>query len=327
MGQDDRVGRRLRLRDLHTLQVVAEAGSMAKAAERLSVSQPAVSKAMADLEHTLGVPLLDRTPRGADLTAYGRVLLKHGAAVFDDLRQGLAAIEFLRDPTQGELKVGCPEPIASVMSAIINELSAELPRVRFQVTVADTALLVDALRERQIDLALTRLLEVTADPDLETEVLFQDPLVVVTGVHNRWARRRKVSLSELVAEPWVLPASDTVLGRFGSEIFRVRGLEPPQPAVVTPSLQLRLSLLSNGPFLTLVPAMLLASGSATGIAPLRVQLPETERPVGLVTLKGRHVSPVATAFLQRTRKVTSEMQEGRVSRATVRGDARLVERP
>jgi DNA-binding transcriptional LysR family regulator len=311
MQWDERIGRRLRLRDLHTLQIIAEAGSMAKAAERLAVSQPAVSKAIADLEHTLGVPVLDRTPRGVEVTAYGRVLLGHAATVFDDLRQGMAEIAFLRDPTQGELRVGAPEPMAQVLAVIINELLALMPKLRFQVRVGDTAVLYDALRERRLDVALTRMPEPSADSDLEMEVLFADPLVVAAGAHNPWARRRKVSLADLVDQPWVLPPPDTVLGRFGAEIFRVRGLEPPRAAVVTPSLQLRLSLMSGGPHLTLVPrAMLRVSGAQPAIVSIPVELPETERPVGLVRLKGRSISPVLGTFIARAREVTSRMQTG-----------------
>jgi DNA-binding transcriptional LysR family regulator len=308
MRWDERIGRRLRLRDLHTLQVIAEAGSMAKAADRLAVSQPAVSKAIADLEHTLGVPVLDRTPRGVEVTAYGRALLRHATAVFDDLRQGLAEIEFLRDPTQGELKVGAPEPIAPVLAVIINELQASMPKIRFQVMVGDTAVLYDALRGRQLDAALTRMPEVSADGDLAMEVLFADPLVVVAGAHNLWARRQSIDLADLVDQPWVLPPPDTVLGRFGAEIFRVRGLEPPHIAVVASSLQLRLSLMSGGPHLTLLPrAMLRVSGTHPTIVPIPLELPETERPVGLVRLKGRNMSPVLGTFLARAREVTSRM--------------------
>ena len=76
MDWEQRVGRRLRLKDLHTLQVVAEVGSMAKASQRLAISQPAISKAVSDMEHTLGAPLLDRSARGVELTEYGRVLVE-----------------------------------------------------------------------------------------------------------------------------------------------------------------------------------------------------------------------------------------------------------
>jgi DNA-binding transcriptional LysR family regulator len=111
MKWTDRIGRRLKLSDLHLFITVAEMGSMGKAAERLAISQPAVSKAIADLEHTLGVRLLDRTAAGVMPTAYGRALLKRSVGAFDELRQGIKDMEFLADPTVGEVRIGCPEAI------------------------------------------------------------------------------------------------------------------------------------------------------------------------------------------------------------------------
>src|SRR6059058_4617035 len=102
MAWNERIQRRLKLRDLHILRTVAEAGSMGRAAKALAMSQPAVSKGIADLEDAVGVPLLERTPHGAEPTRYGRVLLASSIAVFDDLKRGLREVEFLRDPTVGE---------------------------------------------------------------------------------------------------------------------------------------------------------------------------------------------------------------------------------
>ena len=100
MRWDDRIGRRLKLRDLHILMSLAQSGSMGKAASELSISQPAVSKAIADVEHTLKVRLLDRTPLGVEPTRYGHALLKWGNAVFDDLRQSVKEIEYLSESDQ-----------------------------------------------------------------------------------------------------------------------------------------------------------------------------------------------------------------------------------
>src|SRR6188508_1909682 len=80
MKWNDRIGRRIKLHDLHVLMTVAELGSMGKAAERLNVSQPSISKAMADLEYQLGVRLLDRTTRGVETTAFGRALVTRSMA-------------------------------------------------------------------------------------------------------------------------------------------------------------------------------------------------------------------------------------------------------
>jgi len=109
MDWTDRIGRRVRLRDLHIVLAVAERGSMAKASAHLAISHPVISKTISDLERTLGVQLFDRNTKGVELTAYGQALLKCGVTVFDEMRQGLKQIEFLTDPTSGELAIGCPE--------------------------------------------------------------------------------------------------------------------------------------------------------------------------------------------------------------------------
>src|SRR5712692_8147546 len=108
-----RIGQHVKLRDLNILLAVAKSGSMGKAAVDLAVSQPVVSKAISDLEHALGVRLLDRSPRGVEPTIYGQALLKCGNAVFDDLRRGVEALEFLSDPAAGDLRLGCTEPLAT----------------------------------------------------------------------------------------------------------------------------------------------------------------------------------------------------------------------
>jgi DNA-binding transcriptional LysR family regulator len=109
MHWDNHVGRRLKLHDLRILLAVAEAGSMAKAAARLATSQPTISRAIADMEHTLGVPLLDRSTQGVEPTQYGRAILKRGVAVFDELKQGVQDIEFLSDPPQESCELGVPQ--------------------------------------------------------------------------------------------------------------------------------------------------------------------------------------------------------------------------
>ena len=91
------IGGRLRLRDLHAFFTVVRHGSMAKAAAQLGVSQPAISKIVADLEYALGVRLLDRNRRGVEATTYGAALLRRGLAAFDELKQGVREIEFLAD--------------------------------------------------------------------------------------------------------------------------------------------------------------------------------------------------------------------------------------
>ena len=134
MQLSERIGRRLRLRDLNIFLVVAKERSMSKAAAQLAVSQPAVSKAIAEMEFTLGVPLLDRGPRGVEPTLYGRALLKRSVAIFDELRQSVTDIESLLDPTAGEARVGTSETLATgLVPAVLERLTRRHPRISFHV--------------------------------------------------------------------------------------------------------------------------------------------------------------------------------------------------
>jgi len=140
MQWTDRIGRRLKLRDLHTMMVVVEAKSMAKAARQLAVSQPVVSKTIADLEHAVGVKLLDRTPTGVEPNLYGRTLLKRGVSIFDELKQSVNEIEFLADPSVGQVRIACPEPmLAGLVPVVMKKLQRNRRRLTFDVVQAHTA--------------------------------------------------------------------------------------------------------------------------------------------------------------------------------------------
>src|SRR5215467_11466030 len=154
----DRVRRRLKLRDVDVLLTVIQMGSMGKAAVALNMSQPSVSTAMAQLEHTLGVRLLDRSRQGVEPTPYGRALVKRGVAMFDELRQGVQDIASLADPAVGEVRMGGSEhTISAIYSPIIHRLSKQYPRMSFHITVGDLRTLSRELEERHIDFLVSRL--------------------------------------------------------------------------------------------------------------------------------------------------------------------------
>ena len=181
MRWDDRIGRPLKLHDLHIFMTVAETGSMGKAAERLAISQPSVSKAVADIEHAIGVRLLDRTAKGVETTAYGRALARRGIGAFDELRQGIKDIEFLSDPTSGEVRVGCPEAIASgLLLAIVARFTRQYPGVLLRVYPAnDMSHQFHMLRNRNVDVLLGGMEQFVVDDDVNAEVLYRDrPFIV-----------------------------------------------------------------------------------------------------------------------------------------------------
>src|SRR6195256_6032390 len=173
MQLSDRIGRQIKLHDLHVLMAVVQTGSMNKAAALLNTGQSAISRSIADLERTIGVRLLDRPPQGVEPTEYGRALLDGGTAVFDDLRQTVKNIEFIADPTVGEVRVGCdPFLAASFVSAAVDRLSRRYPRVMFRLVTAYVDTLHRELVERNVDLLIARRSGPIADERLDYEFLF-----------------------------------------------------------------------------------------------------------------------------------------------------------
>jgi DNA-binding transcriptional LysR family regulator len=305
MDWADRIGRRIKLRDLHILMAVADAGSMAKASARLAVSHPVISKTISDLEQSLGVRLLDRSSQGVELTTYGRALLNCGINVFDEMRQGLRQIELLSDPRSGEVRIGCTEiTMAGLVPAITEEFSKRHPGIRLEVVLANPAVpQFPDLRERKVDLLLVRATGPLTEDDLCAETLFDEPFAAVAGARSRWARKHRIALTNLVNEAWVLPPYDSVPGALIGEIFRRSDLPPPRARVVTLSGQLTVTLIASGRFVGLLPmsvARFNADRRSVRILPL--QFPTPRLAVAIITVKRRTLSPFADLFIECARE-------------------------
>lgn len=306
---DSRIGRRLKLRDLHILAAVVQWGSMAKAASHLAMSQPAVSESIANLEDALRVRLLDRSARGIEPTPYAHALLKRGLVVFDELRQAVRDLEFLADPALGEVRVASGDTLAGgLMSAVIDRLSRRFPRIVVRVVQASAETLdFRELRERKVDLALARLPRSFADDDLDVEFLFDDPHRVVAGASSPWVRRRKVSLAELADEPWIF-APNHVIRELVAEAFAARGVPVPQERVGTSSILLRNHLLATGRFLTVLPdSVLRYNAKLWSLKALPIDLGVKPRSVAMLTLRQRSASPVVGLFMEHVRAVVAAM--------------------
>src|SRR6266849_5354604 len=175
---EQRLGRHLKLRDLNVLLTVARCGSMGKAAAQLCVSQPAISKTIADMEYALGVRLLDRGPEGVKPTIYARALLDRGLVAFDELKQAVKQIEFLADPTVGEVRIAAPIGIAAgFASVVIDRLFRRHPGIVVHLIARETEMNYRALEERRVDLVSARSYEPVAE-HMHTEVRYDEPHVV-----------------------------------------------------------------------------------------------------------------------------------------------------
>jgi DNA-binding transcriptional LysR family regulator len=309
MRWNDRIGRRLKLHDLHIFMTVAEMGSMGKAAEQLALSQPSVSKAIANIEHTIGVRLLDRNPQGIEPTPYGRALLDGGEAAFDELYQAVKNIEFLADPTAGEVRIGSIMPLAaSFIPAVIDRLSRRYPRMVFHVVATQVETLHRELSERNLDLLIVPRLDLFKDDQFGFEILYDTSYVVVAGAQNPLVKRRWIELTELMNELWVLPPPEHALGPIYWEAFRASGLNYPRTTVVTMSPEMRISLLATGRFLTIFhDDVLKTSTGRPEIKALPVKLPMARVANGIVTLQNRTLSPVAQLFIDCAREVAKPM--------------------
>jgi len=300
-----RIGGRLKLRDLHILATVAQWGTMAKAAAHLSMSQPAVSEAIANLEAALRVRLLDRSPRGVEPTIYAAALLKRERVVFDELQQGIKEIEFLLNPTAGEVRLGTTEVLAAgLVPEVIDRLSRRHPQTFIRVVLANPATLeFRELRERKVDLLLARMPEAVADDDIDFEVFLDDPHHVVAGSKSPWARRNTLSLAELIDEPWVFPEGQVVRGII-AEAFRAHGLAMPRERVTSGTLHMQHHLLATGRFLTVTASSVLRyNAKEWSLKALPVDLRVKPRPHAIVTLKNRTVSPVVKLFIDELKTV------------------------
>ena len=306
---ESRIGRRLRLRDLHILFAVVQSGSMAKAAKQLAMSQPAVSEAIANLEDALHYRLRDRTSRGIAPTLYAHALLKGGHAVFDELRQGIKELENLADPTGGEIRIGAGElTVSGLLPAVIDRLSRKHPKIVVRVHQVSTSTLnFPELRAREIDLSLARISGTFEKSDLNVEMLFDDPFRVVVGGKSRWARRRDVTLAALADESWVF-APNQVMSAHITAAFNARGLEVPRERVHAGSYLMRMHLLDTGRFVSvLAHSVLRYNAKRWSLKALPIDFDPHPLPIGLVTLKNRTVSPAVQLFIEHLRAAAKTM--------------------
>jgi DNA-binding transcriptional LysR family regulator len=312
MAPIDLVSRRIKLQHFSVVAAVAQTGSMGKAARQLAISQPVVSKVIADLEQMLGVRLFDRSARGVEPTFYGRALLKRSVALFDDIKTSVEEIRFLADPTAGELRVGMTEAsFAGLGASIVEQLWLRHPRLSVRVLQAESAALLNHdLPARRIELAVTPM-PVSALPDeLDAKILFQDRMHVVAGVKSRWVRRpkitskiaSKITWADLVDEPWCVPPlenPDNLVGAAIADAFAAVGFKPRIAVATSPSPHLVARMLENGRLLGLMTDTHLRFFLAKRFAvrKLPIELPHRPWSVAIIRLRHRTISPAAQLFI------------------------------
>lgn len=300
----ERAARRIRLKDLLTLSEVVRAGGIRKAAPALHLSQPAVSRAVQELEDVLGVPLLQRGRHGVEPTTFAEALVRRTRNLADELQTALREIKHLADPTTGHVRLACMETLhAGLVGACVAELVIKHPLMRFVLESGQASDLISYfLQQRQVDLVVARPLALPLPPEIEGEPLFHDQLHVVVGHQHPMARRRKLSLRDLAGEHWILSRNETMPESPVAQAHAAQGLPMPERLVASGSLHTRYLLLERGHFVTVVPHSLLPfSDHRRRVRILPIALPRWSTPTMVLTVKGRDHGPAAELFLSALR--------------------------
>ncbi len=303
--QIERARRRLRLRDLETLVAVVKAGGMRKAATQLHLSQPAVSKAMAELEDAVGVKLLERGPRGIEPTPFGKALVRRSAALIDDVRSALHELGELADPGAGLVRLGSMETLMSgVVGATIDLLLARHPRLQLVLESGQSPDLIQHfLLGRLVDLVVARPYSQVLPSEVVAEPLFHDRLLVVVGQTHPLARRRRLDLAELQDDAWILSRNEVQPDSPVVQALQAQGLALPRRVLVAGGLTIRFNLLATGRFVTCMPHSLLPFlKNPREFRVLPVRLPRWHTATMIMTLRGRVQTPAAELFIDMLRQ-------------------------
>lgn len=244
----------MEIRQLRQFLAAVELGNLGRAAESLSITTPAISKSLANLEAELGARLVDRGPKGVTPTVFGTSLARHARAMLAEVRHARDDIELLQGAGQGRIAVGGTASAGSTLLVrAIAALSSDRPGLRIEVTGGRHEALIDDLRNGVLDVVLTGFGVGPPDPDLDERVVTEDAYVVVVRDAHPLSRRRNVRLEALMDFPWVVASNIAEVVPGWVRAFTDQGLTPPNPAISSDSYLFIKSVLSEGDFVAVLP--------------------------------------------------------------------------
>jgi DNA-binding transcriptional LysR family regulator len=285
----------LNLTQLAAFRAVAEAGSVTLGAERLMVSQPAVSKHVKGLERALGTKLFDRWAKGVRLTNSGRVLADYAGRLFalaDEAEAAMADVAGLR---RGSLAVGASPTLGTyLLPRVLVYFRQRFPGVALRLEVENSHVLRARLLDGSLDLGLT---EADANwPDLDAHIFMKDPLVAISHPSHALARKRKVTADMLCREPFVVRETGSTTRSLVERALAAAG-HAISPALSLGSTEAVKQAVAAGLGVAMVSNLAAAGDVAAGrLALLRVTGLSIDRPVHYVRPRGRQESKAAVAF-------------------------------
>ncbi|GIX12671.1 MAG: galactose-binding protein [Paracoccaceae bacterium] len=291
---------RASIRQLHLLVAVAEAGSMRRAGEQVGLSQPAVTKAIRDLEDDLGVRLFERGNRGVRPTLHGETLLRHVQAALAQLAHAGEALDDLASGAGGRVMVGTLLAASAwLLPRAIARLRAERPKVIVEVVEGANDRLQPMLARGALDMVVGRLSEFRHRSGVIQLPLFEEEIVILARPGHPLAGRGRLGLADLAAADWILPPVETTLRRQLEKAFFDAGLDPPRCAVESVSLPTNRLLLRETDLLGAWPRGVAADDLRAGhLVALPLRLPQILGPVGVTLRRDSPLSPPAEALLR-----------------------------
>jgi len=295
---------RVSVRHLRLTAAIAEVGSMMRAGEAIGMTQPAVSKAVRDLERDLGVTLFERGNRGVTPTIYGEALVRHAQRVLAQLEHAAEEIEDLAHGAGGRVAIGTLLAASAwLLPKAIVRLRAERPRVAVDVVEGTNDRLQPMLLRGDLDMVVGRLSEFRHRTGLQQEPIYSEEILILARPGHCLAGRPDLGLSDLQEADWILPPPETTLRRQLEKAFFDAGLDPPRCAVQSISHLTNRNLICESDLVGVWPRGVAADDLAQGrLVSLPVQLNDIPLPVGISTRKGVRLSPAAGALLAKLRE-------------------------
>lgn len=254
-------------RRLRHFLAVYELGSIGQAAERLLLTQPALSKSIRQLEDQLGVRLFDRTTMGVVPTAFGDSLALHAKQIEAQIRQAEASIARMQGRAKGHVRIGVgPVAAGQIMPAVALSIRRLHPELEMTVTEGLVDELLPALRRNELDVIVGGWQRI-ADPSFTTEVLLTDTIRVFARKGHP-LEGHSVTLTDLVDQVWVLPPATQTWRQLFEAAFFEQGLSAPKPTVMSNSAAFLKAMLNDSDALSFLPCQLMAN--APGVITLDV---------------------------------------------------------
>lgn len=276
--------RRLRLRHITCFVTVARERHLGRAAARLHLSQPAVTKTLNELEALAGVRLLDRGRHGTHLTAAGEQFLRYALGITDALEAAAGALAGVDHESLAPVRVGAlPTAAGALLPGAITRLRARYPRLGVQVTTGPNHALVDALRAGELDLVVGRMAEPGTMRGISFELLYAESLAVVARPGHPLAHAAPVSLAAVLEHPVVVATPGTVPRHQTEELLQRHGLRLPPGRTETLELSVARELTRGSDAVWFAPGRAPQADLADGVlVRLDVDTPGPAEPVGLL---------------------------------------------